>query len=58
MPNAFVELGGIDIVGGRNAVVVELVGREGDRVRVEVARGAGSVTELVQLAHAFWSRGT
>jgi hypothetical protein len=54
----FVELGGLGLGEPREqrAVVVELVGREGDRVRVEVAGGAGSAVELVALARAFWSR--
>ena len=54
-PVGFVELGGLGFREPRT-VVLELVGREGDRVRVEVVGGAGSVMELVALARAFWSR--
>ena len=54
----FVELGGFEVGESRDAraVLIELVGREGDRVRVEVVGGAGSAVELVALARAFWSR--
>jgi hypothetical protein len=54
----FVELGGLGLGGPHEprTVVLELVGREGDRVRVEVVGGAGSAVELVTLARAFWSR--
>jgi hypothetical protein len=57
-PARFVELGGFGLGEPREprTVVVELVGREGDRVRVEVAGGAGGGVELVALARAFWSR--
>jgi hypothetical protein len=57
-PARFVELGGLRLGEPREprAVVVELVGREGDRVRVEVVGGAGGVVELVALVRAFWSR--
>ena len=57
-PARFVELGGFGLGEPREprAVVLELVGREGDRVRVEVAGGAGGAVELVALARAFWSR--
>jgi len=55
----FVELGGL--VAGEPAAagkaVFELVGREGDRVRVEGAGAVGAV-DLVALARAFWSRST
>jgi len=54
-PAGFVELGGLGL-GEPRTVVLELVGREGDRVRVEVVGGAGSAVELVALARAFWSR--
>jgi hypothetical protein len=36
--------------------VLELVGREGDRVRVELVGDASGV-DLVVLARAFWGRG-
>jgi hypothetical protein len=52
----FVEVGGLELGGPRRLAVVELVGREGDRVRVEVVDGAGSAVDLVALARAFWSR--
>ena len=55
-PAGFVELGGFRLGEPREPrTVLELVGREGDRVRVEVG-GAGSAVELVELARAFWSR--
>jgi hypothetical protein len=50
-----VELGGLGL-GEPRTVVLELVGREGDRVRVEVVGDTGSAVELVALARAFWSR--
>lgn len=53
-PAGFVELGGLRL--GEPRTVLELVGREGDRVRVEVVGGAGGAVELVALARAFWSR--
>jgi hypothetical protein len=56
-PAGFVELGGFRLGEPREPrTVLELVGREGDRVRVEVVGGAGGVVELVALARAFWSR--
>jgi hypothetical protein len=54
-PVGFVELGGLGFREPRT-VALELVGREGDRVRVEVVGGACSAMELVALARAFWSR--
>jgi hypothetical protein len=54
-PVGFVELGGLGFKEPRT-VALELVGREGDRVRVEVVGGEGSAVELVALARAFWSR--
>jgi hypothetical protein len=54
-PVGFVELEGLGFREPRT-VALELVGREGDRVRVEVVGGAGSAMELVALARAFWSR--
>jgi hypothetical protein len=54
-PAGFVELGGFGLGEPREprTIVLDLMGREGDRVRVEVAGGA---VELVTLARAFWSR--
>jgi hypothetical protein len=54
----FVELGGLELGVRRDprTAVLELVGREGDRVRVEVAGDAGGFVDLVALARAFWSR--
>jgi hypothetical protein len=54
-PAGFVEFGGLGW-GEPRTVVIELVGQEGDRVRVEVVGGTGSAVELVALARAFWSR--
>ena len=56
--SGFVELGSFGLGAWREprAVVLELVGREGDRVRVEVVGGEGSAVALVALARAFWSR--
>ena len=55
----FVELGGLGLGGPREPRkrVLELVGREGDRVRVEIVGDAGAEVDLVALARAFWSRG-
>jgi hypothetical protein len=57
-PAGFVELGGLRLGESREprVAVLEFMGREGDRVRVEVVGGAGSAVELVALARAFWSR--
>jgi len=62
-PRSVVEPGFVELVGlglgeprEPRTVVLELVGREGDRVRVEVVGGASSAVELVALARAFWSR--
>jgi hypothetical protein len=52
-PAAFVELGGFEVSDARKGAVIELVGREGDRLRVEVV---ASAVDLVALARAFWSR--
>jgi hypothetical protein len=54
-PAGFVELGVLGLREPRKAVL-ELVGREGDRVRVEIVGDAGGVEEVVALARAFWSR--
>lgn len=50
---AFVELGGLQFTERGEAVVVELLGREGDCVRVQVSAKA---VDIVALAGAFWSR--
>ena len=55
-PAQFVELGGLTLGEPRKAVL-ELVGREGDRVRVEVVGVAGAAVGFVALARAFWDRG-
>jgi len=56
-PAGFVELGGLRLGEPRERrTVLELVGREGDRVRVEVVGDTGTAVELVALARAFWSR--
>ena len=60
-PKGFVELVGLGLGGrheARRVAVFELVGREGDRVRVEVVGDgdAGVVVDLVALARAFWGR--
>ena len=52
----FVELGGF--ARDPRKAVLELVGREGDRVRVEVVGDAGGGVDLVALARAFWERRT
>ena len=59
-PATFVELGGLGLGAPREAsrVVLELVGREGDRVRVELVGDGCGVVEVVALARAFWSRST
>jgi hypothetical protein len=53
----FVELGsGLDVEGAgvrERFVVMDLVGRDGDRVHVELR---GGNMDLVELARAFWSR--
>ena len=55
-PVAFVELGGLALGTPREPrrTVIELVGHEGDRVRVEVGEGGG--VDLVAIARAFWGR--
>jgi hypothetical protein len=52
----FVELGRLELGTPRAArrAVLELVGHEGDRVRVEVGDGGG--VDFVAIARAFWSR--
>src|ERR1700733_12672170 len=57
-PAGFVELGDLRLGEPRvpRTAVIELVGREGDRVRVETVGDAGGVVGLVALARAFWSR--
>jgi len=55
-PADFVELGGFELGTPREPrrTVVELVGHEGDRVRVEVGDNGG--VDLVAIARAFWGR--
>lgn len=55
-PGDFVELGGLELETRRERrrTVLELVGHEGDRVRVEVEEGGG--VDLVAIARAFWGR--
>ena len=57
-PAGFVALSGLGLGEPRDPrkAVLELTGREGDRVRMEVVGDAGSVVELVALARAFWGR--
>jgi hypothetical protein len=57
-PAGFVELGGLGLGEplAPGPIVLELVGREGDRVRVEMVGDAGGVVGLVAFARAFWSR--
>ena len=55
-PAQFVELGGMALGEPRKAVL-ELVGREGDRVRLEVVGYAADAAAFVTLARAFWDRG-
>ena len=52
----FVELGSLELGMAREPrrTVLELVGHEGDRVRVEVGDGGG--VDLVSIARAFWGR--
>jgi hypothetical protein len=54
----FVALDGLRLSACREpSAVLELVTRDGERVRVEVLGDASGV-DLVGLARAFWSRGT
>jgi hypothetical protein len=57
-PATFVELGSLGVGALREAgkVVIELVGREGDRVRVELVGDGGRGVDVVALARAFWGR--
>lgn len=50
---AFVELGA-PVLGVGGATVIELVGADGERMRVEL--GAGTTLEVASLAQSFWSR--
>ncbi len=52
-PASFVELGSLQLGVGSDAAVVELFGRDGERVRVELV---ASAVDLVALASALWSR--
>jgi hypothetical protein len=55
-PGDFVELGDLELGTLRvsRRTVLELVGQEGDRVRVEVGDDGG--VDLVAIARAFWGR--
>lgn len=55
-PADFVELGWLELGTPREPrrTVLELVGHDGDRVRVEV--GDGGSVDLVAIARAFWGR--
>ena len=55
-PADFVELGGLELgmSRGPGRTVLELMGHEGDRVRVEVGDGGG--VDFVAIARAFWGR--
>jgi hypothetical protein len=57
-PARFVEVGGLGLgePRERRKAVLELMGREGDRVRVEIVGDAGGIVDLVAVARAFWSR--
>jgi hypothetical protein len=57
-PTEFVELGGVGLVERHEPrkTVLELKGREGDEVRVEII-GEGAVEDLIALARSFWGRG-
>lgn len=55
-PTAFMEFGGIEIGGRQESLQIELVGRDGDQVRVHVPSGARSAVDVVELARAFWNR--
>jgi len=52
---AFVELGGaqLDLGGGGGSTTVEIVGRRGGRMRIDVSGSSG--VDVVGLARAFWS---
>jgi hypothetical protein len=50
---AFLALQGGPLAGGSGTTVVEIVGRRGGRMRIDVSGGSG--VDLVGLAQAFWS---
>jgi hypothetical protein len=56
-PSTFVALEGLGLRTAREGrtAVLELVGRDGDRVRLEVVGDAGAI-DVAGLARAFWSR--
>ena len=54
-PVGFVALGALE-ARGASKMVLELVSRDGDRVRIEVV-GEANGDALATLARAFWSRG-
>ena len=49
---AFVELGGVQLADSGGRTVVEIVGRRGGRMRMDVSGAGGG--DLVGLAQAFW----
>lgn len=57
-PAGFVALEGLALgpARDRGRAVVELFGREGDRVHVEVSGEGGGIVDLVALVRAFWGR--
>ena len=54
---AFVELPAMSTRVGSEAIVLELSGRDDERLRVELPARVVGAAELVLLARAFWSRG-
>ena len=59
-PVGFVELASVGLgePPEPRRAVVELLGREGDRMRVELVGDASHAVDLAGLARAFWSRST
>ena len=49
---AFIELAGVQLTGGGGTTVVQIVGRHGGRMRIDVS---GASVDVVGLAQAFWS---
>jgi len=56
-PMQFVELSAMPARAGAEPIIVDLIGRDGERVRVELPARAVASGELVAVASAFWSRG-
>lgn len=56
-PMQFVELTRLPARTTSEPIVVELIGRDGERVRMELPARTAAATELVSLARAFWGRG-